>query len=210
MTAPLHCLRLIFALIAPLAVLCIPINATHAQSDNADVFARCRTISNDAARLRCFKGAVDAQAPSAQGGQAVGPWRLMRSRDPRGGADAVAIMRTADLMQSDLGFAGLMFRCGDRNIEVVVVTTEPFPPRAQPRVKILAGKDEVQFDAAVVPPFSALLLPPETAGLADGPWQSLPHLSIEIDHNDATIHGTVGLEGLGSALAALRANCSAR
>lgn len=179
-----------------------------AENNSSDAFARCKTIADDHARLKCYEGAVDKDV--VRSGAQDTPWRLIRSRDPRGGADAVAIMRTADMTQSDLGLAGLMFRCGESNIEVVVVTTEPFSPRVQPRVKIVAGAREVQLEAKVVPPFSALLLPAEATVLADGPWQSLPRLSIEIDQAQNAIHGTVDLSGLGPALAMLRASCPSR
>ena len=182
-----------------------------AQGDKAEAFARCRTIADDKARLRCFESAAEAPAPpAAPSMQPAGPWRLIRSPNPRGGADAVAVMRTADMAQSDLGFAGLMLRCGENAVEIVVVMTEPFPPRSRARVKILAGGQELQFDASVVPPFSALALPPEVTVLADGVWQSLPRLSIEVDHDHTPIHGTVALTGLGSALALLRSSCPAR
>jgi hypothetical protein len=187
-----------------------------AQDIKVDAFSRCRSITDDMARLRCFEGAADAPhpqsppAPSPPAAQAVGQWRLLRTPDPRGGADAVAIMRTADMAQSDLGFAGLMLRCGQGTIETVIVTTEPFPPRAQPKVKIVAGASEVRFDAKVVPPFSALLLPAEAIQLADGPWQSLARLSVEIDDGQNTIHGTIALMGLGPALTTLRTSCPAR
>jgi hypothetical protein len=184
-----------------------------AQGAKADAFARCRTIADDKARLRCFESAAEPPsappaAPSLQ--PAAGPWRLIRSPNPRGGPDAVAVMRTADLAQSDLGFAGLMLRCAENAVEIVVVMTEPFPPRSHAKVKILAGGQELAFDASVVPPFSALALPPEVTVLADGVWQSLPRLSIEVDHDHSPIHGTVALAGLGPALALLRSSCPAR
>jgi hypothetical protein len=180
-------------------------------AEDTDAFARCKTITDDAARLRCFESAADAHGtPPAPPLPAASDWRLIRSHDPRGGPDAVAIMRTADMARSDLGFAGLMFRCGEKSLEVVIVTTEPYPPRARATVKILAGGQTVAFDATVVPPFSALLLPAEAAALADGPWQALTQLAIEIDHDQTTVHGTVQLTGLASALATLRASCPAR
>jgi hypothetical protein len=197
--------------LAALAVVLLAIPRALAETDNADAFARCKTITDDAARLRCYESAADVHGtPPAPPIPAASDWRLIRSRDPRGGPDAVAIMRTADMAQSDLGFAGLMFRCGDKSLEVVIVTTEPYPPRAHATVKIFAGGQTVRFDATVVPPFSALLLPAEAAALADGPWQALTQLAIEIDHDHATVRGTVQLTGLANALATLRASCPAR
>jgi hypothetical protein len=136
-------------------------------------------------------------------------WRLIRSADPRGGADAVAVMRTADVLKSDVGLAGLMFRCGDHGLEVVVVATMPFEPRAQPHLKLRAGKTETEFSATVVPPFSALLLPKEAVALF-GEWQSASELLIEIEDQQMVIRGAVPLAGLKSATAMLRANCPIR
>lgn len=182
-----------------------------AQSDKAEAFARCKTIADDKTRLRCFESAAETPTlPSTPSVQPLVPWRLIRSPNPRGGLDAVAVMRTADMAQSDLGFAGLMLRCSENAVEVVVVMTEPFPPRSRARVRIIAGGQDLRFDANVVPPFSALALPAEATSLADGPWQSLPRLSIEVEHDHTPIHGTVQLAGLGSALALLRSSCPSR
>ena len=74
-------------------------------------------------------GSAQAQ-PSA--GRSTGTWRLVRTPNPRGGPDAVSIMQTAEPMRSDLDLAGLMLRCAERDIEVVVVLLKPFPPRAHP------------------------------------------------------------------------------
>jgi hypothetical protein len=44
-------------------------------------------------------------------------WRLLRTPDPRGGRDSIAVSRTADLLRSDPEFAGMMLRCTGGEIE---------------------------------------------------------------------------------------------
>ena len=134
-------------------------------------------------------------------------WRLIRTANPQGGPDAVAVMHTADATRSDIGLAGLMLRCSEQDLDVVVVATMVFPPGAQPHVRLRAGEIETEFTATVVPPLSALLLPKEAAVLANEVWQSSPELLIEVEEQRMVIKGAIVLAGLRSAVATLRANC---
>jgi len=179
--------------------------APDARSEN------CRMIKNDAARLRCYeqfnaaiaqKGAQDAPTP-------VDMWRLVRTPDPIGGRDAVSITRTADVSKSDLEFAGLMLRCGDRSVEVLIVLVRPFPPRAHPKVDVSAGSATAEFTASVAQPEVLLLLPREATRLAAGSWQAATELTVTVEDERGAIRGVVPLTGLGHALALLRSNCSA-
>lgn len=179
-------------------------------------FEHCRAIRDDAAKLRCFEEATSpapARRPGDQGDVAAG-WRLVRTPNPAGGPDAVAITRTADPSQSDLGFAGLMLRCGDvggdLGIEVLLVMVQPFPPRAHPHVTVVAGAATAEFTTSTVPPGALLLLPPEAIALAMGPWLTAPELTVTVADDKQTTHGAVQLAGLGSALQELRANCATR
>jgi hypothetical protein len=138
------------------------------------------------------------------------PWQLIRSADPRGGADAVAVMHTADASKSDVGLAGMMLRCSAQDLEVVVVATMPFEPRARPHVSLRAGETQTAFDTTVVPPLSALLLPREATMLVDRAWRSSTELLIDIEDGSMVIKGVVSLVGLQSAVATLRANCPLR
>jgi hypothetical protein len=174
-----------------------------------DAFERCRTIGDDAARLRCYQGAAgQGERPGSR--EEIGPWRLVRTPNPGGGADAVAITRTALLAKSDANFAGVMLRCAKDDIEVLTVLIEPMPPHARARVRLKAGGVEQRVEATVLPPGVAILLPAEAAALATGPWLLARELELEIDHDQTTTHGTVGLSDLGPALARLRASCPAR
>jgi hypothetical protein len=155
-------------------------------------------------------------------------WRLVRTPNPSGGSEAIAIIQTAQVLKSDIDFAGLMIRCGESEVEVLVTLLTPLSPRAHPRVTLSGGGESNSFVAAVAPPGALLLLPKEATALARGRWQSLPELSAQIDvgtsGGDRTdnsqalsgqddphqVNGIVDLGGLGPALARLQALCTIR
>jgi hypothetical protein len=121
-------------------------------------------------------------------------------------------LKTADITKSDIDFAGLMLRCGEHNIDVLVVLVRPLPPRARPRISVTTGSKAIDFIASVVPPGAEVLLPPEATALASGPWQTAAELSVEVgavegDDQPGPIRGVISLAGLGPALAQLQANC---
>jgi hypothetical protein len=170
-------------------------------------FSRCMAVTNDTARLRCFESLVGKPAPSPP---TMGGWRLVRAAYPRGGADAVSIIHTADVTRSDPDLAGLMVRCAERGVEALVVVIEPLPPRARPRVTFGLSGREQNYMATVVPPFTAILLPTEAmAQLASAAGEGRD-LSIEIESEGATIHGAVALTGLRRALDGLKVDCPRR
>lgn len=176
----------------------------------------CRAIADDATRLRCYERATSKpatnQAPVTTG-PGVGTWRLVRTRNPAGGQDAVSIMQTADITKSDLDLAGLMLRCGEGGTEILIVLVGPLPPRAHPKVTVSAAGRSVDFTATIVPPGAVVLLPKEASVLASGPWTAASELSVQIEatRNDGepnTVRGVIPLSGLGGALAQLQGNCS--
>src|SRR5205807_632099 len=100
----------------------------------------CAGLADAAARIQCYQRALGQPAtPGVAPQKPADAWRLVRSRDPRGGPDAVSIMRTADTAASDLELAGLLLRCGEHAPEMRVVVLTPFPPRARPEITITAG-----------------------------------------------------------------------
>jgi hypothetical protein len=147
-------------------------------------------------------------------------WHLLRTANPRGGADAMSMSHTADMTRSDLDLAGLLLRCntGPHNTglepreigsDVVIVVVTPFPPRAKPSVAIGAAGNEWHFEASVLSPGAELLLPAEAASLAAGPWQSAHELSIKVSFQERTFAGVIPIDGMAAALATLAANCPA-
>jgi hypothetical protein len=169
-------------------------------------FERCLEIQDERAPLGCLTDATADKFPQEQSSQS-GPWRLLRTPNPTGGRDAVSIMRIAEIPDSDLEFAGLMLRCNDTSIEVLVVLVRPLAPLSHPTVEFETESKRVQFAANVVTPGALLLLPPEAAALAAGPWQGLPKLSITVEDEYGPISGVVSLTGLTNALQVLRSNC---
>ena len=171
----------------------------------------CGMIKNDAGPPRCYNqlNTIIAQSGTREGSTPVDMWRLVRTPDPVGGRDAVSITRTADVSKSDLEFAGLMLRCEERSVEVLIVLVRAFPPRAHPSVKVTAGSATAQFTASVVPPEVLLLLPREATSLAAGPWQAATELTVTVEDERGAIRGIVPLTGLGHAMALLRSNCPA-
>ncbi len=176
-------------------------------------FERCRAITDNAARLRCYEaatskpGAGTTRAPSTD----IGSWRLVRTPNPQGGREAVSIMQTADLTKSDIDFAGVMLRCGESHVEVLVVLVRPLPPHAHPKVITRADGKSATFIAAIVPPGAAVVLPAEASQLASDSWKAAPELSLRITVDGAdqqtVVNGVISLVGLSEALPLLLANC---
>jgi hypothetical protein len=176
-------------------------------ADIAPSAERCVGLPDGAARIACYQQAL---GPGAASSRPTDAWRLVRSRDPRGGPDAVSMMRTADTAASDLDLAGVMLRCGEQGPQMRVVVLTPFPLRARPEVVIATAASELRFDATVVPPGAELLLPTDPAVLAAGPLRAVRQIAIRINEAGSTIKGNVVIEGLGTALATLSANCANR
>jgi len=122
-------------------------------------------------------------------------------------------MQTADITRSDLDLAGLMIRCGETGMEVLVVLVQPLPPRAHPKVTLNAAGRSAEFTATIVPPGAAILLPKDAATLATGPWTAASELTVQVDAaqggSEPQFHGVIPLTGLGSALPSLMAACPA-
>jgi hypothetical protein len=171
----------------------------------------CAIIKDPAPRMHCYdrSGLKVAQGGPPGGAAADDAWRLVRTPDPAGGRDAVSITRTADVSKSDLEVAGLMLRCGERSVEVLIVMVRAFPPRAHPKVKLAAGSSTVELTANVVPPDVLLLLPSDATALAAGAWQAATELSVTVEDQQGAIRGFIPLTGIGHALALLRSNCPA-
>jgi hypothetical protein len=134
-------------------------------------------------------------------------WRLVRTRNPRGGDDAVSMMRTANISASDLEFAGAMLHCGDNGLEFLLVVITPFPPRARPEIAITAGANELHFAGTVIPPGAELLLPMGARELAAGPLHAARSMAIKITLADVTIKGEVAIDGLEAAINTLANSC---
>jgi hypothetical protein len=189
----------------------IPALAQNNEGRPADIPAsieRCPSIADGRARLQCYERALLGKGPaSAPATAATQSWRLVRTRNPRGGDDAVSMMRTADISASDLEFAGAMLRCGDNGLEFLLVVIKPFPPRSRPAIAITAGANELHFEANVIPPGAELLLPIGARALAAGPLHAERSMAVKISFAEVTIKGQLALDGLDTAMVTLTSNC---
>ncbi len=134
-------------------------------------------------------------------------WRLIRSPATAGSEAVVAVTHAPDLSSSDLTFAGVMLRCSQNNLQVMLAFIEPFPPRSRPTVTMRGGPDTWQFSTSPIGPGSALVLPSEASELAETKWRSLDSISIQVESEHIKIAGTITLTGLSAALVKLRENC---
>jgi hypothetical protein len=168
--------------------------------DSSSQFKRCRIIRDDVERERCHADNIPNSSdvrPQQQGVQ--DRWHLVRTRNPAGGSDMIAIMRTADVSRSDIDFAGLMLRCGDVGPEMLIVLARPLPIGSHPKdIRTVAGT--IGF------------VTPEATGFAAGLGQTQADIKIAVDNRDekVSINGVVLLDGLAAAMIELRANCSAK
>lgn len=182
-------------------------------------FARFQPLSAD------FQGCSGKLAPEAlqrcenvfarkvEAGSRIVPlqdgWRLVETRDPRGGPETVSVLHASETAKSDANFAGLTFRCGPSGIETLLILLEPLVRGSTYGVLAKGGSTETQFEAKALQGGEVLLLPPSATEVAHGSWQGVPELSVDIA-SPTPIHGSVPLSGLSGALSALSQSCPAR
>ena len=171
------------------------------------IWAPLSAFAVDGANPDSGKAGTTEQAPSSA---LAGGWRLVRTHNPNGGADAISIMHAADTTRSDLDFAGVMIRCSESDAEVVIVVLPALPSRVRPHVAFGKPGNAIKFEATVAPPGTLVLLPKEATGLVDGPWQALEDLFVQVDYDQSTIRGVVKIAGLGESFKHLNASCPSR
>jgi hypothetical protein len=152
---------------------------------------------------------IAASAERRSSSELAGRWHFVRTRNPLGGADTISIMHTADTSRSDIDFAGLMFSCRESVAQAVIVLLRSFPVRARPRVVFGKPGNEIDFEATIAPPGTAVLIPRDAATLVSGPWRALNDLSIRVKYGQSTIRGIVKVAGLQAAFKVLMASCRA-
>lgn len=141
----------------------------------------------------------------------MGKWRLICTPHPQGGKDAVSIVHPGEPAGSDRDFAGLMLRCGDPGVEVMIAVITPYAPGDRPLVTFTVGASARSFRATPVSPGALVLLPPEAAEFARDVWPSVEDVSAVIEASPrAAVKGLVRLGGFRNAFRALTAGCAAR
>ncbi|EIG58463.1 hypothetical protein [Bradyrhizobium sp. WSM1253] len=136
-------------------------------------------------------------------------WKFARTPGPKEGESFASISKTAETMQSDPEFAGLIVRCAPKGkIDVLVALIRPFPPRSRPKVTIASATGgTVTVEASMAAAGAAVLLPDEVSAFAAGKWQTTPSLSVVVKESDSEIKGVVALNGLREAYNSLAASC---
>ena len=190
------------------------VGATPAFAQERDVsqdFEKCKVIANDQARLNCLKNLLPNASSGPGASAAHDSWALVRTPHPKGGPDAIAIMRTADTVQSDPDLAGLMIRCEEKpGLEVLLALVRPFPPRTKRDVVVTSGTTQSVLRAEVSSTGTALVLPIEATAFTTGPWQGLKEWTVTIKDPETDIRGVIPLDGLVPAMAKLTASCLSR
>lgn len=187
----------------------VGITSVFAQAhDVSQDFEKCKVIADDQARLSCLKNLIPGTSSDPPASATHDSWPLVRTPNPKGGPDAVAIMRTADTAQSDPDLAGLMIRCAEKpGLEVLLALVRPFPPRAKREVVVTSGTSQSVLRAEASSTGTALILPIEATALTTGPWRELKEFAVTIKDPEAEIRGMIPLDGLAPAVARLSANC---
>ena len=170
----------------------------------------CSAISSSSDRQRCEERFSQSVKASSRTAVLDGGWRLVRTPNPQGGAEAISIMHVSDTSKSDFALAGLTLRCGGSDIEPLLIVLEPLPGGSHPPVTVKAGSSEAQFEASTIQGGQALLLPRAASNLAAGQWQSASELSVEIATKPVPIRGVVPIPGLSKALQTLTQTCALR
>lgn len=136
-------------------------------------------------------------------------WKFTRTQGPKEGESFASISKTAETMQSDPEFAGLIVRCAPKGkIDVLVALIRPFPPKSHPKVTIASRTGgAVTVEATMAAAGAAVLLPDEVSAFAAGKWQTTPSLSVVVKESGSEIKGVVALNGLREAYNSLAANC---
>jgi hypothetical protein len=116
-------------------------------------------------------------------------------------------MQAADIDKSDLDFAGLMLRCNQADLDLMIVLITPLPPRSRPRVTLISGANKFAFEGTVLSPGAAILLPSEAGLLVKTTWASASQVAVEVQNGETEIRGQVPLGGLTGAVSRLRTNC---
>jgi len=159
--------------------------------------------AGSAAELDCLnRSLIRVAAPAST-------WKFSRTQGPKEGESFAAITKTAETVQSDPDFAGLIVRCAPKGkIDVLVALIRPFPPKSHPKITIASATGgAVTVEASMAAAGAAVLLPHEVSAFAAGKWQTTPALSFVVKEGDSEIKGVVALNGLREAYNSLAASC---
>ena len=152
---------------------------------------------------------VPSSADQTSSSELADGWRLLRTHNPKGGAEAISITHPADTSRSDLDLVGLMIRCTEKKPEVLVVVLPTLRPGTRPHVTVGASGDTTEFVASIAPPGTLVLLPESASILVSDQWQAMQDLFVRVDNDKSAIHGVINLTGLPAAFKKLQSTCAA-
>src|SRR4051812_35956254 len=151
--------------VPPLAIALLGLLVSGAQAD-------APALREYPAANRCIGGSQLLGLACITPGATQSTWKFSRTQGDKAGESFAAIMKTAEIAQSDLDFAGLIVRCAKGKIDVLVAVIRPLSPRSHPQVTIVSGNASQTFEASLTAAGAALVLPDEVAAFAAGKWQS--------------------------------------
>jgi hypothetical protein len=164
----------------------------------------CAVLVNEKERLHCFEDLSNRLETLKGVSPLPGGWKLVRTPPPQGGPDIVSIMHASDSARSDLPIAGLMLRCSDTGIAVMVVMLGFHG--AAPKVVI----DNSPFEASAVQGGELLRLSRKATELANSQWQSASELSVEVGLQPTPARAVVPIAGLAEAMRTLTQTCASK
>jgi len=168
----------------------------------------CHLIADRMRQAQCYETLKQIGGQSSK--QSILPhgWKLIGS--PDSGRREHSISHTGDFQSSDPNFAGMMLRCVDNRIEVLLIVIEPYPPQAAIDLTIkLGNSSESTYRSSVVPPGLMVLLPSEAAAIITGSRRPADELRVDLTDGTAPrTKGMVKLLGLEQAIGMLKSLCA--
>ncbi len=195
---------LIFVVLFP--VVCLSQPQLVESNSNTDA---CRLVPEHSTRLQCYERQGAPGNPTKTGAMLANGWQLTRTLTPKTGVDAISISHAADFEKSDPNFAGIVVRCAEGQIEVLMAVIEPYPPLITIDVMIKRGKGpELTYRSSVVPPGVMIRLPSEAATSITDDRQRTDELSVTLINGTAPrIAGIVKFAGFEQAIGTLKSLC---
>lgn len=166
----------------------------------------CARLPSDRARLDCYQALTRSQTmPETAPSSGESQWHMVKTPGPDG--ESLSMIHTPDTTRSDPDFAGFSIHCGKTGPEYLLIIINPLPPHSRPTVTIAGSGKPISFVATPLPSGAALLLPPESKILAEGPWRTQTNVDFVIFERNYSLHGVVSFRGFSQALSELSAAC---
>ncbi len=191
-------------------IVCLSQPQTIESNNSADA---CRSISERSARIQCYEtpGPSDNQT-KAYGAMIASGWGLVKTSNPSGGVSMISISHAADTKKSDPNFAGMVLRCVEDRIEILLVVIEPYRPSVQINLTVKVDNGLASTNSgSIVPPGIMIRLAPEAAKFIMEGQRAPDELDVKlISESGAINRGFVKLAGLEPAIVTLKKLCAAR